>query len=314
MTDRISYEYFQLEGNNKNLYYQIPKALMLEPEFRELDNDDIMAYSIMLDRTALSVRNRWVDRKGRVYIYLTVAEACTLLRLGKTKMEKVFHRLTELGLIERVRQGLGKPAIIYVKNIVVNDVDNSEDQSVLPQNGHENGLSTSDEDRMADTGLPQDVPTDDRTADHPDGRRTASNDQKENNMDIYQYHQESDLSDAADQDGIDDAYDRDFCMDLIRKRIEYDFLKDVYPEKIMPLLNDFVDLIVDVVMSDENEYVISKKRRSGDLVRRRFLQLRRPEMEYVMESMRFADPGIRNMRKYMMTVLFNAPGTAAGMY
>ena len=67
----------------------------------------------------LSYRNGWVDDQNRVFIIFTVEEVMETLRC---RSEKAVHLFTELdrkkgiGLIERKRQGLGKPAIIYVKN------------------------------------------------------------------------------------------------------------------------------------------------------------------------------------------------------
>ena len=73
----------------------------------------------MLDRMALSVKNGWFDDNNRVYIYYTLENACADMGQGHSKMVRV---MTELdgkkgcGLIERKKQGQGKPTIIYVKN------------------------------------------------------------------------------------------------------------------------------------------------------------------------------------------------------
>lgn len=68
---------------------------------------------------SLSIKNGWIDNEDRVYIYFPVEE---VMELMNCKSEKATRLLAELdskkgiGLIKRVRQGQGKPSIIYVKN------------------------------------------------------------------------------------------------------------------------------------------------------------------------------------------------------
>ena len=71
----------------------------------------------MLDRVSLSVKNQWIDKKGRVYIIFTLEEIMEELGCANQKATKLVVELEEkAGLIERKRQGLGKPTLIYVKN------------------------------------------------------------------------------------------------------------------------------------------------------------------------------------------------------
>lgn len=73
----------------------------------------------MLDRTGLSAKNGWLDEENRVYIVYTIAEIMEDLNCADQKAGKLLSELDTvrgIGLIERKRQGLGKPNIIYVKN------------------------------------------------------------------------------------------------------------------------------------------------------------------------------------------------------
>ena len=100
-------------------FYRIPKLLVTDERFRGVSADAKLLYGLMLDSMSLSLRNGWLDAQGRVYIFFTVDEVMELLYC---KSEKATRLLAELdskkgvGLIERVRQGQGKPSIIYVKN------------------------------------------------------------------------------------------------------------------------------------------------------------------------------------------------------
>ena len=98
-------------------FYRIPKALFTNPAYRSISTDAKVLYGLLLDRMSLSARNDWLDEQGRVYIVFTVEEIMESLACGNKKAVGLLRELeTEAGLIERKRQGLGKPNLIYVKN------------------------------------------------------------------------------------------------------------------------------------------------------------------------------------------------------
>lgn len=57
-----------------------------------------------------------MDVQGRVYIVYTVRSIQRDLHCGVKKAVKLVKELEQFGLIEKVIQGQGKPALIYVKN------------------------------------------------------------------------------------------------------------------------------------------------------------------------------------------------------
>ena len=100
-------------------FYHIPKALFTDPAYRGISTDAKVLYGLLLDRMSLSARNDWLDEQGRVYIVFTVEEIIENLACGNKKAVGPLRELeTEAGLIERKRQGLGKPNLIYVKNFI----------------------------------------------------------------------------------------------------------------------------------------------------------------------------------------------------
>ena len=73
-----------------------------------------------LDRMSLSVKNHWLDEQSRVYIIFTTEEIMEALSCANQKACRLMLELEkDAGLIERKRQGLGKPSLIYVKNFAV---------------------------------------------------------------------------------------------------------------------------------------------------------------------------------------------------
>lgn len=100
-------------------FYRIPKLLITDVRYKGISTDAKLLYGLMLDRMSLSVRNGWIDENDRVFIYFPVEQIMELLNCRSEKATKLLAELDSvkgIGLIERVRQGQGKPSIIYVKN------------------------------------------------------------------------------------------------------------------------------------------------------------------------------------------------------
>ena len=100
-------------------FYRIPKLLIIDPKYKSISTDAKLLYGLMLDRMSLSLKNGWVDDENRVFIYFPVEQIMELMNCKSEKASKLLSELDHvkgIGLIERVRQGQGKPSIIYVKN------------------------------------------------------------------------------------------------------------------------------------------------------------------------------------------------------
>ena len=100
-------------------FYRIPKPLFTEESYQPLTMEAKVLYGLLLDRMSLSARNGWLDGAGRVYIFFTLEDAIAMLGVGHNKAVRLFRELEDIGLIERRKQGQGKPTVIYVKNFVL---------------------------------------------------------------------------------------------------------------------------------------------------------------------------------------------------
>lgn len=111
--------YYYGTESEQYTFYRIPKLLFTDARFSSISSDAKILYGSLIDRMALSVKNQWLDKYGRIYIIFSIEEAKELLNCGTEKSIKIFNELDVrkgVGLIERVRQGQGKPSIIYLKN------------------------------------------------------------------------------------------------------------------------------------------------------------------------------------------------------
>lgn len=115
------YDYFYGAEAEQFFFYRIPKVLFTEERFRSVSAEAKVLYGLLLDRMSLSCKNGWLDQAGRVYIIFTIEEVMTALGCADQKAGKLLHELeSKCRLIERKRQGLGKPNLIYVMNVTIN--------------------------------------------------------------------------------------------------------------------------------------------------------------------------------------------------
>ena len=125
MSEVILSDYFYGDESEQFIYFRIPRLLITSPRFKHLSTDAKLLYGMLLDRMSLSAKNNWYDEDGRVYIYYTVEEICVDMNCSRNKAMKLLAELDTgkgVGLIERIKQGQGKPTKIYVKRFTTRAV------------------------------------------------------------------------------------------------------------------------------------------------------------------------------------------------
>ena len=153
MSQTISFDYFYGGQSDAFSYYRIPRLLITGHQFKGLSTDAKLLYGLLLDRMGLSSRNGWYDELGRVYIYYPLDEIQGDLNCGHDKAVKLLAELDTgkgIGLIERVKQGQGRPAKIYVKQFTTTEIpqppapplESEEPNPRLPKSGSQDcGIS-----------------------------------------------------------------------------------------------------------------------------------------------------------------------------
>ena len=306
MPEAILSDYFYGDEAGQFQYFRIPRQLITNPKFKHLSTDAKLLYGMLLDRMSLSEKNEWYDDNGRVYIYYTVDEICGDMNCGRDKAMKLLAELDTgkgIGLIERVKQGQGKPTKIYVKRFTtrtippkqappapdpflpISEVDFSDVQkSEFP-------TSRSRETRRAEVG------------------KSDPNYIKLNQTDFnYTDPSISPMSPRAAADMEMDRYEK---REEIKENIDYPYLQRQCPYDDVESL---LELIVDVVCSTASTMRIGGEMLPAETVKRRFMQLDSSHIEYVIDSMKNTTTKINNIRAYLLTTLYNAPVTIGPYY
>lgn len=123
-------DYYKINETLSNKYYQIPQELFENSLYKDnLNSDSKILYAFLLDRLSLSQKHHWVDKEYRIYLIFTREEVQEKLNLSDKTVTKAFKQLSNVGLVEEKRQGLGKPNLIYVGKIQYEETENIRFQS-----------------------------------------------------------------------------------------------------------------------------------------------------------------------------------------
>ena len=97
------------------------------------------------------------------------------------------------------------------------------------------------------------------------------------------------------------------------ENIEYDIL--VQNERLdRDRLDELVELMVDTVCSHREMIRIAGDDYPAEVVKSRFLKLNSSHIEYVLDRMRENTTYVRNIKKYLLAALYNAPATIDSYY
>ena len=304
MEDRIQLSYFYGKEAEQFSFYKIPKLLFTEEYFKKLSVEAKVLYGLMLDRMSLSMKNQWLDEEGRAYIYYSLEDIMDALGCSNKKAISIMKELdTEDGicLIEKKRQGQGKPTMIYLKQFMVQDVqkcknNTSDKKTVFPEVKKLHVLKcNSDMSRSEEITLPE-------------VKKIHTNKNNINNTELS--NTESNLIVSGD-DGM--RREMEAYAEIIRENIEIDILRERYPYE-KELIDGIFDLILETVLCKNDVIIVASNRYPAELVRSKFLKLNSSHIEYAIDCFKSNTTKVRNIKKYLLTTLFNAPSTISGYY
>lgn len=277
----MAYDYFYGQQSEQFSFYRIPKILFSQDKFWNVSTDAKLLYGILLDRMNLSARNGWLDEAGRVYIIFTIEEIKESLGCAEKKAVKLLDELEKKAeLIERKRQGLGKPNLIYVKNFISESV---ERQFLNCQNDN----SATFQNTIQDLSKAQGNNTDIKNTDLSDTNSIfpSENCGKENGNEEYQQYYQ-----------------------YFYEQLGIEYLQQDYPYDVDRLEN-ILELVVETVCSKRQIIRIGGDDRPIEVVKSRFMKLNSEHIRYVMDCFKENTTKIRNIRQYMLASLYNAPTT-----
>ena len=118
---------------------------------------------------------------------------------------------------------------------------------------------------------------------------------------------------GSDGMGRDWMRERESYRELILENIEYDYLIQSH-QLDRDRLDELVELMVDTVCSRRETIRIAGDDYPAEVVKSRFLKLDSSHIEYVLDRMRENTTYVRDIKKYLLAALYNAPATIGSYY
>ena len=97
-----------------NAFYQFPQWLLKEEPYKNLGDKAKLMYMLLFDRRTLSIKNKWYDDDGQIYMYFTNKQFMDELSCSEPAIIKAKKELTKFGLLKEVRQGVNRPNRLYI--------------------------------------------------------------------------------------------------------------------------------------------------------------------------------------------------------
>lgn len=309
---KVQFEYFYNDDSDQYSFYRIPKLLFTEEYFSSLSCEAKVLYGLMLDRMSLSLKNKWFDEQNRAYIIFTIEDVMELLNCKSQKAVKIMKELDAedgIGLIEKIRQGFGKPNIIYVKNFMIKEAEEQQQQV------QQNELPKNCENQNSVMRNPADFSTVDSENQNSvivkiknqECRKSKPNYTDYSKTDISKnnpiYLSKTELMDEMDTYKI-----------VVKKNINYTCFENDWSYDIK-MIDELIDLIVEIMtLPDAVTVRIGGVEKTAVLVKSQFMKLKKAHIEYVMNCLKKNTTKIANIRAYLLTTLYNAPLTMDSYY
>lgn len=295
---QVQFEYFYGDEAERFTFYRIPKLLITSPVFKRVSDSAKLLYGLMLDRMSLSIKNGWIDEDGRAYIYFTTNDVMEAMCCGTEKATKLIAELDSekgIGLIERKKQGQGKPAIIYLKKFYVEEDSRNSRLSEIESQDLGKSKNKTFENRNSRVS----------ESESAEFRESKGNNTNINNTDFNDTDRiiSNPIGESSEADAIRWIEERKSFEAVIKENIDYDTIVQEYGKD---WLDEIVEIMVDVVCSREPFIRINKQAYPKEIVKNRFLKLNGSHIEYINMALKNNTSDVRNIRAFLITTIYRS--------
>ena len=290
---KLNLTYMRPQSARGYRYLVVPKELIENPAYSGLDFGAVILYFKMLERAGLSAQHedKFTDEKGRLFIIYTVEQMERDLQRSHPTIVKLTKQLADIGLIEKVRQGQGRPSKIYIMDFTSvphDEPDNPASKDLEPQ-------------EVKDFNFKKSTPLtsgskDSELQEVKDFNPIELENKELENNELPSYQPSADWEDGRVEDVQAD----------VRDQIEYPVLCENYGDE---LADEVVEIITEVRCRDSPKMQIGASKYPMGFVRGRMSALTYEHISYVLDNLGRAGP-VRNPHGYLLALLFNAPASS----
>ena len=347
-------DYFYGSESEQFTFYRIPKLLFTAKCYRNMNCEAKILYGLILDRMGLSRKHGWLDQAHRVYIIFSIDEIMELLGVGNKKAGNLLAELEAAGLVEKKRQGQGKPNLIYPKNFIVTEkrkgnpapkesnlrvsVGNVRNVKMTGLNSENRRLGTK-ENMQQTSEIKENPDIAPMAGAEPKFFQKCQNDSSKDVKtavpEVSFRHGNEIKNNETEYNDLFPSFPESFCNvepkakrrksgssaasrylayeRLIREQIGYACFESDQPD-CMREVDEIVALMAEVCCSKKKMIRIAGEDRPAAVVRGCFLKLNHEHILLVLRGMHENTTKIRNIKQYLLAVLYNSVNTLNSYY
>lgn len=301
----IKFSYYYGKEADQYSFFKIPKILYTDSIFKTLSSDAKVLYAILLDRMSLSMKNGWLDDENKVFIIFTIEEIEETMNIGRNKAINIMKEIQDFGLIEKKRRGLGKPNIIYVKNFLVETME--ENSTVREKTCEDRSLNDKFQEvskanlQKFEKQTSRNLKTKPQEVSKTNCNKTNINKTKKSEPDMSKT---TSIGKTAHKRKLKTGEGSQIERN-IKQNISYlDFMDRDSPTK--ETIDFIVEIMVDAV-EGKRDLKINQSWLSYEKIRERLLEIKKEHIEYVLSVLKENTSKITHFRAYLLSILYNAP-------
>ena len=236
---------------------------------------------------------------------------------GKTKAVALLKELDSengIGLIEKKNMGIAKASVFYVMNFVC-----EEEVAASAEDGEETVEGKTEivdysVSRVQKMNSEEPCVFNNRTHACPENEhdRVQNLNPNKNNINKTNMSKTNPILsiNLTQEDAIDEM---EGYSEIIKENIDYDSLLLAYPYD-REMVEGIFELILETVLSKNEEITIAGDVYPKNLVKSKFLKLNYSHVEYVIACLEKNTTKVRNIKSYLLASLFNAGSTISSYY
>jgi len=300
------FDYFYDNQQEQYLFLQLPLMLIKDDMFKKLSDSAKILYSLLLNRTSLSIKNNWKDEHGRVYIIFTLDDIMEDLNCAREKANKSMKELKDIKLIESVRRGLGLPNLIYVKNFstalkYTKNAVNTQKFENRTSRSSDIELQDSREIELQEVRKSNSINIDFKDIDSSDTESSQSQHQTETKK--ISSKEKPDMTMTSDMTPNDNVSDYRAYETIIKGNIDYDQI--IQGNRDKELIDSLVQVMLDVILTETPKSVkIGKETKNREIVKSVYMKLTSEHIQHIIEQYKAQRHKITHTTAYLRTMLY----------
>ena len=314
----------------------LPKELVFTESLAKMSAKSKILYCVLRERLILSARNNWKDENGRIYLIYSIEKMAQDLFYSRATIMRMMDELENLGLIERRKQGLGKPNLVYLCNsetiaelLSGADIEIEEWEQGETEHRLTCQICNPEESRIEQQ---EQIESEDRATDqqYQNWQSQNQNDPMTCQICNFQKYQDCNSNNTeykknnrykhlsimytVNHSRVQDRWmDRDCVEAFFRKKWEYDVLLQDGADA--DLLSVLLAVAVDTCSRKSTTiHRFGRREYTTAELRTQFSKLTMSHIQYVLYSLGQTTTRIHNIRAYLLTSLYNAPDTMTFYY